>query len=223
MDWNRQPRRTSVAAQHVRVGQVAVMRDREAAELEIGIERLHVAQDRVAGGGVAVVADRAAAGQRGDHPARRRNCRRPGPGRDASGSALPSKRDDAGRLLAAMLQRVQAERGHARPRPARSRRRRRRIPRGACRRRGGESAVMRSHSPDLAQAAADSPALRGRLQQRRRGRLAARRAADRAAAGIPAEAVHHPAARLDRRRQAMRACSTGSGQRSTGTTIPAAI
>ena len=56
------------AAQHVGVGQVAVMRDREAAELEIGIERLHVAQDRVAGGGVAVVADRGAAGQRGDHP-----------------------------------------------------------------------------------------------------------------------------------------------------------
>ena len=56
------------AAQHVRVGQVAVVRDREAAELEIGIQRLHVAQDGVAGGGVAVVADRGAAGQRRDHP-----------------------------------------------------------------------------------------------------------------------------------------------------------
>ena len=44
-------------AQHVGVGQVAVVRDREAAELEIGIQRLDVAQDRVAGGGVAVVAD----------------------------------------------------------------------------------------------------------------------------------------------------------------------
>ncbi len=61
VDWNRQPRRTSVAAQHVRVGQIAVVRDREAAELEIGIQRLDVAQDRVAGGGIAVVADRASA------------------------------------------------------------------------------------------------------------------------------------------------------------------
>ena len=47
------------AAQHVGVGQVAVMRHREAAELEIGVQRLHVAQHGVAGGGVAVVADRA--------------------------------------------------------------------------------------------------------------------------------------------------------------------
>ena len=54
--------------QHVRVGQVAVMRHREAAELEIGVERLHVAQDGAAGRGVAVVADRRGAGQRGDHP-----------------------------------------------------------------------------------------------------------------------------------------------------------
>ena len=46
------------------VGQVAVMGHREAAELEIGVERLHVAQDGVAGGGVAVVADGARAGQR---------------------------------------------------------------------------------------------------------------------------------------------------------------
>ena len=55
------------AAQHMGVGQVAVMRHGEAAELEIGVERLHVAQDGVAGGGVAVVADGDAAGQLGDH------------------------------------------------------------------------------------------------------------------------------------------------------------
>ena len=59
VDWNRQPRRTSARRSAVRVGQVAVVRDREAAELEIGIQRLHVAQHGLAGGGVAVVTDRA--------------------------------------------------------------------------------------------------------------------------------------------------------------------
>ena len=48
--------------QVVGVGQVAVMGDREAAELEIGVERLDVAQHGVAGGGVAVVADGGGAG-----------------------------------------------------------------------------------------------------------------------------------------------------------------
>ena len=57
VDWNRQPRRTSARCSTMRVGEVAVMRDREAAELEIGIQRLHVAQDGFAGGGVAVMAD----------------------------------------------------------------------------------------------------------------------------------------------------------------------
>ena len=45
-------------AQAVRVGQVAVVRHGEAAEGEVGIERLDVAQRRLAGGGVAVVAER---------------------------------------------------------------------------------------------------------------------------------------------------------------------
>ena len=40
-----------------RVGQVAVVRDGEAAELEVGEQRLDVAQHRLAGGGVAHVAD----------------------------------------------------------------------------------------------------------------------------------------------------------------------
>ena len=69
--WNRQPRRTSCAVQLVRVGQVAVMRDREAAELEIGVERLHVAQDGLAGGGIAVMAD-GVAGRAGSAITRRR-------------------------------------------------------------------------------------------------------------------------------------------------------
>ena len=45
------------AAEDMGVGEVAVMRDGKAAELEIGVQRLHIAQDRVAGGGVAIVAD----------------------------------------------------------------------------------------------------------------------------------------------------------------------
>ena len=44
-------------AQRQRVGQVAVVGDGEAAGVEVGEQRLHVAQDGVAGGRVAVVAD----------------------------------------------------------------------------------------------------------------------------------------------------------------------
>ena len=67
VDWNRQPRRTRVAAQHMRVGEVAIVRHREAAELEIGIERLHVPENCLAGGGIAIVPDRDAARQPVDH------------------------------------------------------------------------------------------------------------------------------------------------------------
>ena len=64
-----QPRRTSARRSDGGVGQVAVVRDRQAAELEIGIQRLHVAQHGVAGGGVAVVPESPEVpGQRCDHP-----------------------------------------------------------------------------------------------------------------------------------------------------------
>ena len=63
VDWNRQPRLTRLRRSAERVGQVAVMRHGEAAEGEVGIERLDVAQRRLAGGGVAVVAERGAAAQ----------------------------------------------------------------------------------------------------------------------------------------------------------------
>ena len=95
-------------AQDVRIGEVAVVRHREAAKLEIGVEWLHVAEDRAAGRGVAVMADRTDAGQRGDHP------RIAEVVADQAKAAMRMKvaaieGDDAGRLLAAMLQRVQAE------------------------------------------------------------------------------------------------------------------
>ena len=87
------------------------MRHREAAELEIGIQRLDVAQDRVAGGGIAVVADRGAARQPVDHLLIAEIVA------DRAKAAMrvelvAVERDDAGRFLAAVLQRVQAERGH---------------------------------------------------------------------------------------------------------------
>ena len=87
------------------------MRHREAAELEIGIQRLDVSQDGFAGRGVAVVADGITAGQRRYHPRvaeivadqAHSLVRMEPPGIEG---------DDAGGFLAAMLQRVQAERGH---------------------------------------------------------------------------------------------------------------
>jgi hypothetical protein len=52
-------------AQGVGIGEVAVMADGEAAELEFREQRLDVAQHRLAGGGIAVMADGARAGQAG--------------------------------------------------------------------------------------------------------------------------------------------------------------
>ena len=57
VDWKIEPRRMSVARAGARVGDVAVVRDREAAAGELGEQRLDVAQRRLAGGRVANVAD----------------------------------------------------------------------------------------------------------------------------------------------------------------------
>ena len=54
-------------AQLVGVGQIAVVADRQSAELEIGKKRLDVAQRHLAGGGVADMADRGVARQPVDH------------------------------------------------------------------------------------------------------------------------------------------------------------
>ena len=98
-----------LAAQREAVGQVAVVADREAAGIELGEQRLHVAQDGLAGGRVAHMADRRHAGQPLDHLAPREGVA------DQAEPALGMEtaaveRDDAGRFLAAMLQGVQAER-----------------------------------------------------------------------------------------------------------------
>ncbi len=86
------------------------MGDREAAGGELGEQRLHVAQDGAAGRRIAHMADRGGARQ----PLDRRRA-----GEMVADQPEPLLRmeplavegDDAGRFLAAMLQRVQAERG----------------------------------------------------------------------------------------------------------------
>ena len=93
---------------HLGVGEVAVVGDREAAEMQIAEQRLHVAQRILAGGRITRVADRGVAGQLADHGLMREVV-----GDVALGAvrieALPVKGDDAGRLLAAMLQGMQAQ------------------------------------------------------------------------------------------------------------------
>ena len=104
------PSRTSWRRKRQAVGQVAVVADREAAAVELGEQRLHVAQDGLAGGGIADMADRRHAGQAVDHLAAGEvvaDEAQPPLGMEA----LAVEGDDAGRLLAAMLQGVQAERG----------------------------------------------------------------------------------------------------------------
>ncbi len=110
VDWKIEPRRCKLMLQRAGVRDVAVMRHGKAAGGELGEERLHVAQVRAAGGGIAVVADGAVALQPLHH-------RRLGEVvADQADMALVEEllaveADDAGRLLAAMLKRVQAERG----------------------------------------------------------------------------------------------------------------
>ena len=98
------------AAQRQPVGEIAVMADRKAAGIELGEQRLHVAQDGGAGGGIADMADGGVAGQALDHLAA---------GEGVADQAEPAfavkaaavEGDDAGGFLAAMLQGVQSERG----------------------------------------------------------------------------------------------------------------
>ncbi len=99
-----------LAAQRQSVGEIAVMADGEAERIEFGEQRLHVAQQGLAGGRIADMADGRRAGQAVDHPA---------VGEGVADQAEPPlgmktpavEGDDAGGFLAAMLERMQAERG----------------------------------------------------------------------------------------------------------------
>ena len=94
-------------AQGERVGEIAVMGEREAAGIEIDEERLHVAQDRIAAGRVADMADGHVALEPLDHLARGEMIA------DEAEAALGMEMiaveaDDARGFLAAVLERVQA-------------------------------------------------------------------------------------------------------------------
>ena len=102
-----------ILAQREGVGEVAVVGDGEAAGIDVGEQRLHVAQYRIAAGRVAIVADGDMALQALDHG---------GAGEVVADEAhaalgmelLAVEGDDAAGFLAAMLERVQAERGDGR-------------------------------------------------------------------------------------------------------------
>ena len=99
-----------LAAQRQAVGQVAVVADGEAAAFEFGEQRLHVAQDGLAGGRIADMADGGGAGQAVDDFAAGK-----GVADEAQAAlgmeALAVEGNDAGGFLTAMLERMQAERG----------------------------------------------------------------------------------------------------------------
>jgi hypothetical protein len=98
-----------VLAQQARVGQVAVMGDRHAAELELREQRLDIAKHQLAGGRIAGMSDRGGSAQPPDNVAVREDVAdqaQPAMGVELS----PVEGDDAGGLLAAMLQRMQPQR-----------------------------------------------------------------------------------------------------------------
>ena len=100
-------------AERESVGEIAVMAEGKAARIEIDEERLHVAQHGIAAGRVANVAHRHVAFQPLDHRARGEMVA------DQADTAfgmkvVPVEADDAGGFLAAMLERMQTERGQGR-------------------------------------------------------------------------------------------------------------
>src|SRR6266446_7083415 len=102
-----------LAPQLVGIGQVAVVADREPAEFEIGEERLDVAQRHLAGRRIAHVTEGGVAVQPGDDLLRAEILA------DMAHAAMGMELlavigDDPGRLLAAMLERVEAERDQRR-------------------------------------------------------------------------------------------------------------
>ena len=97
-----------LAAQLQRVGQIAVMADGQPAELEIREQRLHVAQQRLAGGRITIVADGGMAFQPRHHIGRDEDFRHMA--KPAMGiKALAVEGNDPAGLLSPMLQRVQPQ------------------------------------------------------------------------------------------------------------------
>ena len=112
VDWKIEPRRIERGAQRHRVGQIAVMGDREAALGKIGEQRLDVAQRGFAGGRIADMADRDRARQLADDVVAVEIAGDMAHG--AVGVIVGAvEADDAGGFLAAVLERVEAERDEA--------------------------------------------------------------------------------------------------------------
>ena len=110
VDWQIAPPRTSSRRSVSAVGQVAVMRDREAAGLEFGEQWLHIAQIGFAGRRIAHMADRRATGQAVDGGGVRKMIANQA--MSALGvEAHAVESDDARGFLTAMLQGVQPKRG----------------------------------------------------------------------------------------------------------------
>ena len=102
-----------LAAKRQAVGEIAVMPHGKSAGVQLGEQRLHIAQNGPAGGRVTHMADRSVAGQAIDHLAPREGVA------DQTEAtfgmeAITVERDDAGGLLAAVLERMQAERRNCR-------------------------------------------------------------------------------------------------------------
>ena len=97
------------AADPSRIGEVAVMPDREPARGQVREQRLDVPQHRLARGRIAVVADRAVAGQATDHLLVAEILAHLS-GRVMAVEPVAVEGNDAGGLLPPMLQRMQAER-----------------------------------------------------------------------------------------------------------------
>ena len=99
------------ASQRQSIGEIAVVSDGEAAGIEFGEQRLDVAQDGFAGGGITHMADGGVAGQAGDDV---------GAGEGVADEAeaafgmktIAVEGDDAGGFLATMLKGVKAERSN---------------------------------------------------------------------------------------------------------------
>ena len=86
------------------------MAERETTEIEVEIERLHVAEHGVAGGGVPIVPDRCAAGEAGHDPRVGERVADMAE-RPVGVKALAVAGDDAGGFLAAVLEGVEAQHG----------------------------------------------------------------------------------------------------------------
>jgi hypothetical protein len=101
--------RDQLAAQLVGVGQVAVVGDRQPAAGDVDEQRLDVAQDRLAGGGVTIMTDRGVAPELADDgPGAEIVADQAEPAMGVEVSAVVA--DDAARLLAAVLQGMEPER-----------------------------------------------------------------------------------------------------------------